>query len=96
MMYESVSYKVVIFGDQYTVRTDVPSETVVRAAHLVDSIMKEIARAGTFDTKSIAVLAALRLAHQANFAQSDSDCNRGHEELCKFIDLELEKIGLKP
>lgn len=95
MMYGPESYKVVIFGDQYVIRTDVPNETIVRAAALVDLTMKEIARAGMLDTKSIAVLAALRLAHQVDSAQVASENNRANDELCKFIDLELEKIGIK-
>lgn len=95
MMYGPISYKVVIFGDQYTVRTDVPNETIVRAAALVDSTMKDIARAGTLDAKSIAVLAALRLAHQINSAQVNIENTQAYDELNSFIDVELEKLGIK-
>ena len=43
MMQGSGSYKVSIFGDQYTLKTDESGDLIVKAAALVDSTMKEIA-----------------------------------------------------
>lgn len=91
MMQSQGSYKVSIFGDQYTIKTDESPELIVQAAALVDSAMKEIACASKFDTKSIAVLAALRIAHQAISAEQTCDQN---EALINFIDQELMKLGL--
>lgn len=95
-MYGSESCKVTIFGDQYTLRTDLPDEAVMCAASMVDTMMKEIARAGMKDdAKSIAVLTALRLAHQLNSAPMSPDNSAAHGKLCAFIDLELKKLGLE-
>ena len=87
------SYKVSIFGDQYTVKTDESGDLIVKAADLVDSTMKEIARASTLDVKSIAVLAALRIAHQM---MSSEQNQATHEALIHLIDQELTKLGIPP
>lgn len=94
-MYGPGSCKVAIFGEYYTIRTDASNELIVQAATLVDSMMKEIAHTGTLDTKSIAVLTALRFAYQVNATQDASMAVQAHENLCKLIDLELEKLGIK-
>ena len=91
MMQGSGSYKVSIFGDQYTVKTDESIELIAQAASLVDSTMKEIACASKFDTKSIATLAALKIAHQMIAAKHMHNQN---EALISFIDQELTKLGL--
>ena len=91
MMQRPGSYKVSIFGDQYTVKTDESSDLIEKAATMVDSTMKEIAGASKLDTKSIAVLAALRIAHQIVSADQ-SHVNA--EGLINFIDQELAKLGL--
>lgn len=91
MMQRSGSYKVSIFGDQYTIKTDEPADLIVQVAALVDSTMKEIACGSNLDSKSIAVLAALRIAHQiiaCNTHQSSNDA------LINMIDQELAKLGL--
>ena len=87
------SYKVSIFGDQYTIRTDESSDLIVKAASLVDSTMKEIAGVSSLDTKSIAVLAALRIAHHMMSAEEKQANN---EALISYIDQELVKLGLAP
>lgn len=85
------SYKVSIFGDQYTIKTDESGDLIVEAAALVDSTMKEIACASKLDAKSIAVLAALRITHQMMSAGQNQASN---ERLITFIDQELIKLGL--
>lgn len=91
MMQKPGSYKVSIFGDQYTVKTDESSDLVVKAAYCVDLTMKEIAGVSNLDTKSIAVLAALRIAHRMISAEQ---CQEGNEALVHYIDQELTKLGL--
>jgi cell division protein ZapA (FtsZ GTPase activity inhibitor) len=90
MIQGSGSYKVSIFGDQYTIKTDESPELIVQAAALVDSTMKEIACASKFDAKSIAVLAALRIAHQV---VSAGKIQANNEALISSIDQELMKLG---
>lgn len=87
------SYKVSIFGDQYTVKTDESGDLIVQAAALVDSTMKEIACASNLDSRSIAVLAALRIAHQMMLANQNQASN---EALIHLIDQELTKLGIAP
>jgi cell division protein ZapA (FtsZ GTPase activity inhibitor) len=91
MIQDSGSYKVSIFGDQYIIKTDESHDLIIQAAALVDSTMKEIACASKFDAKSIAVLAALRIAHQM---LSAGQCNtHNNEALMSLIDQELAKLG---
>ena len=87
------SYKVSIFGDQYTVRTDEPGDLIVKAAAMVDSTMKEIACTANLDAKSVAVLTALRIAHQM---MASCQSHAGNEGLADFIDQELIKLGITP
>jgi len=62
-MNETKTYRLGIFHDTYTVRSDEPEARVRQASHLVDSLMQEIADAAPHtDTTKIAVLAALRIA----------------------------------
>lgn len=91
MIQRSGSYKVSIFGDQYTLKTDESGDLIVKAAALVDSTMKEIACASKLDAKSTAVLAALRIAHQMMSADQYQASN---EALINFINQELTKLGL--
>ena len=93
MIQNSGSYKVSIFGDQYTIKTDESNDLVVKAAALVDSTMKEIAHASNLDVRSIAVLAALRIAHQMMVASQNQT---GNEALIHLIDQELIKLGIAP
>jgi cell division protein ZapA (FtsZ GTPase activity inhibitor) len=91
MIQNSGSYKVSIFGDQYTLKTDESHDLILQAAALVDSTMKDIACSTKFDTKSIAVLAALRIAHQALHAGQCQAHN--NEALISLIDQEIGKLG---
>lgn len=91
MMQKAGQYKVSIFGENYTIRSDESPDLIVQAADLVDSTMKEIACNTHFDAKSIAVLAALRLAYQVNSCEIQQ--GKG-ELLVNFIDQELERLGL--
>lgn len=62
-MNEKKSYKIKIFEDQYTLISDESESHVIRAADIVDSLMKEVSiKSNSSDHKKIAVLAALRLA----------------------------------
>ena len=90
MIQATGSYKVSIFGDQYTIKTDESPELIAKAASLVDSTMKEIACASKFDSKSIAVLAALRIAHKMLIA---SQSQAQYEALIACIDHELAILG---
>lgn len=54
-----------ILGQEYRVRSDGDPEAVRRAASLVDDTMGRVReRTGTVDTASVAILAALNVAHQ--------------------------------
>ncbi len=86
-------YTVAIFGESYTLRSDESSERLLDAVSLVDETMKEVARSSTRDVKSIAVLAALRIACQANESRVHVESCR---ELAVFIDDELTRLGMAP
>lgn len=54
-----------ILGQEYRVRSEGEPEAVQRAAALLDETMERVReRTGTVDTASVAILAALNLAHQ--------------------------------
>ena len=91
MIQDKGSYKISIFGDQYIIKTDESPELISQAASLVDSTMKEIACASKLDAKSIAVLTALRIAHEMLIAGKNQ---AQHEALLTFINHELMKMGL--
>lgn len=91
MMQKAGQYKVSIFGENYTIRSDESPDLIVQAADLVDSTMKEIANNTHFDAKSIAVLTALRFAHQIHSYGMQQ--GKG-ESLVDLIDKELELLGL--
>jgi cell division protein ZapA (FtsZ GTPase activity inhibitor) len=56
-------YKISIFGELYSFIGDEENEMVISAAHVVDTMMRDIAeKTHTADPKRIAVLAALQLA----------------------------------
>jgi cell division protein ZapA (FtsZ GTPase activity inhibitor) len=56
-------HKVTIFGDSYTIMSDEAENAVAQLAHLVDSLMTDIAKRTLLtDSKKIAVLTALHLA----------------------------------
>jgi len=68
MKKEKTPYRVNILDEHYSLVSDEPAELVFNAAHIVNSLMKEVAlkNAGNIgvDIKKIAILAALQLASQ--------------------------------
>lgn len=73
MMNETKHCKVQIFGDEYTFITDEASEHILRAAHMIDSLMKEIAeKSGISNEKKLAILAGVRMASKVALLEADS------------------------
>lgn len=68
MKNERTQYRVNILDEHYSLVSDEPAELIFNAAHIVNSLMKEVAlkNAGNagVDIKKIAILAALQLASQ--------------------------------
>lgn len=72
MSVQCKQYKVTIFGQEYTLKSDDSVEIVSAVAQLVDMHMHEIAtKTASKDTCLIAVLAAIKLAHALHIAQSE-------------------------
>ncbi|MCX5921990.1 MAG: cell division protein ZapA [Candidatus Dependentiae bacterium] len=88
------NYKVTIFGDQYSLMSDESEETIVQAAALVDSLMREIAQySKVSDGKKIAVLTALRIASRVSALESEHEMIKHHKEkLIDQIDQELFSV----
>ncbi len=86
--------KVTIFGDCYPLVTTEPEEHIVKAAHLVDTYMHDIAtKSTTLDEKKIAVLAALRIANQVVMLEHEKDQGKHKEkQLIEAIDQELKNL----
>jgi hypothetical protein len=54
-----------IQGQDYRIRSESPSDLIVRAASMVDETMARVReRTGTVDSQGVAVLAALNIAHR--------------------------------
>lgn len=84
------TYKLLIFGDHYSIVSDEPQTHVTQAAAHVDALMKEISlKAAQVDEKRIAVLVALQLASKLLALEStiESTQNR-HQELIDRIEQE--------
>ncbi len=84
------TYKLLIFGDHYSIVSDEPQAHVAQAAAQVDALMKEISlKASQVDEKRIAVLVALQLASKVLALESsiESTHNR-HQELIDRIEQE--------
>lgn len=65
MMQKQRTFKVSIFNDMYSLISDEPEERVFAAIAMVDTLMKELAeKAGSVDSKRLAVLACLKIASQ--------------------------------
>ena len=70
-MSELKKCKVVVFGETYSLVSDEPEHRVSVAAHEVDKLMRSVAeRSGISDSRRIAVLAALQLAHRVKHLES--------------------------
>ena len=94
MIHTVKNYKVTIFGDQYSLASDESGESIVQAATIVDTLMKEIAQHSKIaDPKKIAVLAALQIACKAAVLESESDAIKCQErKLIDHINQELSSV----
>jgi cell division protein ZapA (FtsZ GTPase activity inhibitor) len=90
-MKDTKSYKVIIFGDEYSLVTDENEETILQSAAHVDALMRSIAeRARTQEIRRIAVLAALRLASTLHALEKKQETLKDIEKnLLELIDREL-------
>ncbi len=92
-MMNGQEYKVSIYGDLYTLKSDEPGERIVQAATMVDSMMKEMAGGSHVDAKNLAVLTALILANKL-LAQKQYADGTHDEKIINFIDQELCALGI--
>lgn len=90
-------FKVTIFGESYTIVSDEPEEKVVRAAQLVDHLMRTIASQTVLaDQKKIAVLAALQGIEEVLRLESQLEGYRkSHNLLIDRIDQELSGLSVR-
>jgi cell division protein ZapA len=87
---QSQSYKVVIYNQTYSLRSEHDPEYIHELAEYVDKRMNEIARATmTVDSLRVAILAALQIADE--LYQSRKDMRETEDEIAdrsaKYIDL---------
>lgn len=84
------SYKLLIFGDHYSVVSDESQSQLAHAASMVDSLMKEISsKVPHIDEKRVAVLAALQLASKIIALESQIEhTSVRHKELVDRIEHE--------
>ncbi len=72
-MNETKNYKILIFGDEYSLLSDESEQHITESAALVDSLMKEIAnKVSIKDPKKVAVLAALQVASRFMKLEKDA------------------------
>lgn len=88
------TYKLLIFGDHYSIVSDESQADIAKAAAYVDALMKEIsAKAAHVDEKRIAVLVALQLASKMLALESNKEYTDGCHK--KLVDrLEQEYLAL--
>ena len=92
MSKEKKRYQATIFGDTYSLVSDEDALDVERAAQQLDVHMKEIAeRSGCTDTKSIAVLAALKFVRALH--EAEQRANLSHLKIQALIE-RIAKEGL--
>ena len=87
------SYKLIIFNDTYTIRSDEPEEHILQAAKMLDEIMHDIAQklSLTASAKNVAVLAALRIASKLMASEKIINaCEDKEFALHTFIDTTIE------
>lgn len=84
------SYKLTIFGDQYSVVSDESHANINQAAAMVDTLMQEISsRLSQIDEKRIAVLVALQMASKVLALENQIDLTSDrHKELVDRIENE--------
>ena len=84
------SYKLLIFGDYYSIVTDESQDQISKAAALIDSQLKEIASKispSSVDEKRIAVLVSLQMASKVLFLESQLEqVSARHKELIDRIE----------
>lgn len=88
------TYKLLIFGDHYSIVSDESQALITKAAAHVDALMKEIStKAAHVDEKRIAVLVALQLASKVLMLETSKEYTEGCHK--KLIDrLEQEYLAL--
>ncbi len=91
MKNEKKSYKVQIFGDDYTLISDESEQHIRKSAQLIDSLMTTIAHDSSInDPKKIVVLAALRIASVLlDIEQAAEEDDRKKAALIEDIEKEL-------
>lgn len=88
------SFKITIFGENYSLMSDETEEHVHSVAQQIDSLMKEVAhKMPQAPVEKIAVLVALQLASQLDHAKSlNSRYEMSHESLIEKINQDLHTI----
>ena len=77
---ERRSYKINVFGDEYSLVSNESEEHMAQAASIIDVAMREIdqkARIG--DAKKVAVLAAMRIVSKLLHLQKEMESNKERE-----------------
>lgn len=92
---EAKSLKLRIFDKDYTLVSDESEERVAKTAHIVDTLMREIAQqAKSLPEERIAVLAALRLASKLLSIESKREHEKSKEEaLVALLDREISVLS---
>ena len=96
IMNEKKIYKVQIFEELYTLLSDDPESFVLKAAELVDLIMKDVScQSMISDPKKVAILSALRIADKLlNIEHDYSKLQQKAIALENYIDQELSIISV--
>jgi len=73
--------KIEIFNEQYSLVSDEAEQDIIKAAQVVDELMREISeKSGICETQKIAVLAALKISSQLVNLQRCLDCYKKEQE----------------
>ena len=91
MTTKAKKYEVTIFGNTYALVSDESYDCIVQSAERLDVLMNDIAeKSRTLDTKNIAILAALHIAHQLGSVEKRIELEQEHHtKLIAQIDEEL-------
>ncbi|MFI5332805.1 MAG: cell division protein ZapA [Candidatus Babeliales bacterium] len=95
MINKNKQCKVHIFGDEYSLVSNESEEHIKAAAHLVDSLIRDIAHKGSVhQDKKVVVLAALQLASKALLLEQElADKKLQEERLATLLDTTLEPFS---